>query len=78
MMSGRIVTTFDDGKDFADYTGVSGGGGTSNKKKGKQNGKDMIRGHDIEEIFLKGTSKRIWRELYKVVDSSDVILQILD
>lgn len=35
-------------------------------------------GHDIEEIFLKGTSKRIWRELYKVVDSSDVIIQVLD
>ena len=27
---------------------------------------------------MKGTSKRIWRELYKVVDSSDVILQVLD
>lgn len=35
-------------------------------------------GHDHEEIFLKGTSKRIWRELYKVVDSSDVIIQVLD
>ncbi|CAD7965683.1 unnamed protein product [Amoebophrya sp. A25] len=35
-------------------------------------------GHDNEEIFLKGTSRRIWRELYKVVDSSDVIIQVLD
>lgn len=30
------------------------------------------------EIFDKGTSKRIWGELYKVIDSSDVIIQVLD
>ncbi|KAJ2880227.1 GTPase required for pre-60S ribosomal subunit nuclear export and maturation [Coemansia asiatica] len=28
--------------------------------------------------FNAGTSKRIWNELYKVVDSSDVILHVLD
>ncbi|KAI0218667.1 GTPase required for pre-60S ribosomal subunit nuclear export and maturation [Massospora cicadina] len=28
--------------------------------------------------FLKGQSKRIWNELYKVIDSSDVILHVLD
>nr|XP_027201355.1 nucleolar GTP-binding protein 2-like [Dermatophagoides pteronyssinus] len=26
----------------------------------------------------KGTSKRIWGELYKVIDSSDILLQVLD
>ncbi|KAK7697026.1 GTPase required for pre-60S ribosomal subunit nuclear export and maturation [Diaporthe eres] len=31
-----------------------------------------------EPIFDKGQSKRIWNELYKVIDSSDVILHILD
>ncbi|KAK3382273.1 NUC091 domain-containing protein [Lasiosphaeria ovina] len=31
-----------------------------------------------EAIFLKGTSKRIWNELYKVIDSSDVLLHVLD
>lgn len=31
-----------------------------------------------EPIFSKGQSKRIWNELYKVIDSSDVILHILD
>jgi len=30
------------------------------------------------DIFDKGTSKRIWGELYKVVDASDVIIQVLD
>ncbi|EMR08621.1 nucleolar GTP-binding protein 2 [Pneumocystis murina B123] len=31
-----------------------------------------------DKIFSKGTSKRIWNELYKVIDSSDVIIQLLD
>ncbi|XP_068924064.1 nucleolar GTP-binding protein 2 [Petaurus breviceps papuanus] len=31
-----------------------------------------------EEIFKKGQSKRIWGELYKVIDSSDVVVQVLD
>ncbi|RDA87114.1 hypothetical protein CP532_0156 [Ophiocordyceps camponoti-leonardi (nom. inval.)] len=31
-----------------------------------------------EPVFDKGQSKRIWNELYKVVDSSDVVLQVLD
>lgn len=29
-------------------------------------------------IFFKGQSKRIWEELYKVIDSSDVLLYVLD
>jgi nuclear GTP-binding protein len=29
-------------------------------------------------IFDKGLSKRIWEELYKVIDSSDVIIYVLD
>ena len=29
-----------------------------------------------EYIFAAGKSKRIWNELYKVIDSSDVILQV--
>jgi len=28
--------------------------------------------------FSKGQSKRIWNELYKVIDSSDVVIQVLD
>jgi len=34
--------------------------------------------HAGEEIFNKGTSKRIWTELYKVVDCSDVLIFVLD
>lgn len=32
----------------------------------------------VEPIYAKGTSRRIYGELYKVIDSSDVILHILD
>ena len=31
-----------------------------------------------DDLFAKGQSKRIWGELYKVLDCSDVILQIVD
>lgn len=31
-----------------------------------------------EPIFSKGQSKRIWNELYKVIDSSDVVVHVLD
>lgn len=36
--------------------------------------KDMPR----DWVMAAGQSKRIWNELYKVIDSSDVVLQILD
>lgn len=29
-----------------------------------------------DAVFQKGTSKRIWGELYKVLDSSDVVVQV--
>ena len=31
-----------------------------------------------EDIFAKGQSKRIWGELFKVIDSADVVIQVLD
>ncbi|KAM3873048.1 LOW QUALITY PROTEIN: nucleolar GTP-binding protein 2 [Diretmus argenteus] len=37
-----------------------------------------VRYEAREEIFKKGQSKRIWGELYKVIDSSDVVIQVLD
>lgn len=35
-------------------------------------------GHRSEDVFNKGTSKRIWKELYKVLDSADVLVFVLD
>ncbi|KAL8171895.1 hypothetical protein V2J09_023699 [Rumex salicifolius] len=36
--------------------------------------RDLVR----HNMFDKGQSKRIWSELYKVIDSSDVVVQVLD
>ncbi|KAG4076296.1 hypothetical protein HA402_014845 [Bradysia odoriphaga] len=36
--------------------------------------KDVVR----DWVFGAGQSKRIWNELYKVIDSSDVLIQVLD
>ena len=41
---------------------------------------EATRGGDArkEDLFAKGQSKRIWGELYKVLDCSDVVLEIVD
>lgn len=35
--------------------------------------RDLVR----HTMFEKGQSKRIWGELYKVIDSSDVVVQVM-
>ncbi|KAJ4374315.1 GTPase required for pre-60S ribosomal subunit nuclear export and maturation [Neocucurbitaria cava] len=55
--------------------------GTSGEAENENAGADNPNGELTsarEFIFMKGTSKRIWNELYKVIDSSDVILHVLD
>lgn len=50
-------------------------------EEGDFNAKELDDGVSIlakEAIFHKGTSKRIWNELYKVIDSSDVLIHVLD
>lgn len=39
---------------------------------------DVQFGTYQEPIYQKGTSRRIYGELYKVIDSSDVVLHVLD
>jgi nuclear GTP-binding protein len=39
---------------------------------------DGFRDRVRHNVFEKGQSKRIWGELYKVIDSSDVVIQVLD
>ncbi|KAL0382301.1 UNVERIFIED_CONTAM: Nuclear/nucleolar GTPase 2 [Sesamum calycinum] len=43
-----------------------------------EGGEDGFRDLVRHTMFEKGQSKRIWGELYKVVDSSDVVVQVLD
>jgi nuclear GTP-binding protein len=35
-----------------------------------------VRSEVRDNMFLKGQSKRIWGELFKVLDSSDVVIQV--
>lgn len=42
--------------------------------KDEADSKDIVR----DWVFGAGQSKRIWNELHKVIDSSDIILQVLD
>ncbi|KAI3381672.1 hypothetical protein SNEBB_004568 [Seison nebaliae] len=39
---------------------------------------DGVKDSTMFPLFKAGQSKRIWNELYKVIDSSDVLLHILD
>lgn len=50
-------------------------------QSGEAHEDDQDDGHiatAIEPIFSKGQSKRIWNEMYKVLDSSDVVIHVLD
>jgi nuclear GTP-binding protein len=66
-------TTFENLKQSADEKNNK----YMNKNMNISENNDDILNHK-DEIFSKGQSKRIWGELYKVIDCSDVILQILD
>ncbi|KAG6421540.1 hypothetical protein SASPL_118096 [Salvia splendens] len=49
--------------------------GASTSTEGDEDGfRDLVR----HTMFEKGQSKRIWGELYKGIDSSDVVVQVLD
>ncbi|KAH6976924.1 NUC091 domain-containing protein [Ilyonectria sp. MPI-CAGE-AT-0026] len=50
--------------------------GTSGEADVDDNDKPLTMA--IEPVFDKGQSKRIWNELYKVMDSSDVVIHVLD
>lgn len=48
--------------------------GATTSEGGEDGFRDLVR----HNMFEKGQSKRIWGELYKVIDSSDVVVQVLD
>lgn len=53
---------------------LSGKSGEGDDEEGGESHVTMA----IEPIFNKGQSKRIWNELYRVLDSSDVVIHVLD
>eukprot|EP00063_Salmo_salar_P047399 XP_014022234.1 PREDICTED: nucleolar GTP-binding protein 2-like [Salmo salar] len=67
-----------DMKDLAEQAEVSAQTYSAEKDRDLVTEDDGVREEAREEIFKKGQSKRIWGELYKVIDSSDVIIQVLD
>ncbi|KAL7545383.1 hypothetical protein ACHAWF_008733 [Thalassiosira exigua] len=58
-------------------TGIVPWGKDSNLTKLEGEGVDWVHSKK-DDLFLKGQSKRIWGEFYKVVDCSDVILHVID
>ena len=57
---------------------ASGDHGVSQEPTGEAKAEEPVQSTALEPVFLKGQSKRIWNELYKVIDSSDVVLHVLD
>lgn len=57
--------------------GIVPWGKDSNISKTSGEGVDWVA-EKKGDLFLKGQSKRIWGEFYKVVDCSDVILHVID
>ena len=60
---------------------LAGGGGMKEDQDDQatpDTGEDGSIATAREPIFSKGQSKRIWNELYKVIDSSDVVIHVLD
>ena len=60
----------------ADSKAESYGAGTSDKDAVRE-AESLVPGR-LHDLFLKGQSKRIWSELYKVIDCSDVVLHVVD
>mmetsp|Transcript_22223 Transcript_22223/g.65845 ORF Transcript_22223/g.65845 Transcript_22223/m.65845 type:complete len:673 (-) Transcript_22223:26-2044(-) len=58
-------------------TGIVPWGRDSNLTKTSGEGVDW-RKSKKDDLFLKGQSKRIWGEFWKVIDCSDVILHVID
>lgn len=47
-------------------------GASTSVEENEDGFRDLVR----HTMFEKGQSKRIWGELYKVIDSSDVVVQV--
>ncbi|XP_029307210.1 LOW QUALITY PROTEIN: nucleolar GTP-binding protein 2 [Cottoperca gobio] len=68
----------EDMKDLLEHAESSGLTYNSEKDKDLVTEDTGVRDEVRDDIFKKGQSKRIWGELYKVIDSSDVVIQVLD
>ena len=78
-LAGDSVKMHDDYLDRLEQSKLlSGAAGANTEEQADGDFEDGSLTVARESIFSKGQSKRIWNELYKVIDSSDVILHVLD
>eukprot|EP00761_Pharyngomonas_kirbyi_P003703 gb/GECH01003707.1/.p1 GENE.gb/GECH01003707.1/~~gb/GECH01003707.1/.p1 ORF type:complete len:683 (+),score=208.91 gb/GECH01003707.1/:1-2049(+) len=50
----------------------------SGDKNAQRDLKDQFENTAMDKVFSKGQSTRIWNELHKVIDSSDVVIEVID
>lgn len=74
----RPNLTANDIRDLVEHAEASAEGYSQEKDHDLVTEDTGVRNEAREEIYKKGQSKRIWGELYKVIDSSDVVIQVLD
>lgn len=68
---GDLIQKASDGQENFEVQGIA-------HQFGLDDNDDGFRQQARHSMFEKGQSKRIWGELYKVIDSSDVVVQVLD
>ncbi|XDG08216.1 hypothetical protein ABKA04_007831 [Annulohypoxylon sp. FPYF3050] len=73
----KSMDTYKERLEQARLLSGNSGAGLDVDGEGQTNGEDALT-MAIEPIFNKGQSKRIWNELYKVLDASDVVIHVLD
>lgn len=73
------MTTYKDRLEQARLlSGQSGDPESAREHEEEDNGITPFAAAKQEPVFAKGQSKRIWNELYRTIDSSDVLLHVLD
>ena len=77
-LAGETVKMHDTYLDRLEQAKLLSGNSGAEEPVGEAAPEDAVLTTAKEPIFSKGQSKRIWNELYKVIDSSDVVIHVLD
>ena len=77
-LAGETVKMHDNYLDRLEQAKLLSGTSGAEEQGGEAVPEDISLTTAREPIFSKGQSKRIWNELYKVIDSSDVVIHVLD
>ncbi|KAL8867397.1 MAG: hypothetical protein Q9174_005691 [Haloplaca sp. 1 TL-2023] len=77
-LAGETVKMHDNYLDRLEQTKEFSGTAGQEEQAGEAVAEEVSLTTAREPIFSKGQSKRIWNELYKVIDSSDVVIHVLD